>query len=716
MADRLAPAEKPGNQAGADSAPNTSMIDEVFHSGKDFAKTAVYTALCEPFLGVSQIVDKTAGTHSMDTIGSAFSSVGLTAPEQPTGALDHTAQMFGSAVGMVAPYLLLHKAVRAGAIKAFGEDAIASRTDLSLMGKSSFASFTAKEAGLSFATGMGYNGIFRPSDDSKQGLSFVADRALNGTIGGTTMAALTASSLGLAKLGTSEAVQAPWQKTILTNPMSTNVISAIPAGLAGSEVTALRNGKLKPTVAEATQNIYQMGFTGLALGAAGFLGAPHEASGRTNFQHYISDRIGSQSEVTTATNVGKTGESVEATDATARKTGESAIAPETTVAKSGDLPDQPVMKPNDVTTAAKISDMKPMSIREAMAQGELSDIESPVQRAIRLDRVKNADSDADDFEQSKNIFFAKLTLPDGTQKDVVLRPVTGEKGDLLRIYSADRSDRINNVVAGMANVNFETLPLILRDNVTLPVLHAKDYTIIGSKTGPAMVQENGGTQLGTLLKYWARADAVRRGENSTDPGVVTTYLHTNSDARALIGRAVFDNMYKGNVDLLELSQQTVPDAQTEASVQPTPDLPFDSIDSKNDFSNLSKPSWGFGAQFGLSLEVAKALEEKSLSEVSPKLADDAQAILNVYSSEEGMAKLRVAGLTDEEIVEARNRLQSLVRDGFPKHLGTSNYYADEAEQQLTASLNTEYDTEGANVRDYLTKRNEDIVARGSLKP
>ena len=231
----------------------------------------------------------------------------------------------------------------------------------------------------------------------------------------------------------------------------------------------------------------------------------------------------------------------------------------------------------------------------------------------------------------------------------------------------------------------------------------------GTTTGPVMIQENGGKQLGGQLREWA--NQAQGLDKSAEPvtGSLTKLINDNPQVRELIARAAFDNMMKGNVDLVEFSQQTIREGANGQELAPSSDLHLTAIDNKNDFTLLEKPSWGFGSQFGLSLEVAKALEGKRLSELSPQLETDAQAILKVFSSEDGRQSLLKDGLTLPEIEAAQSRLTSLLQEGFPKHLGEMNFYADEAQQQITASLNSDYDTEAETIRAYLKSRDENLT-------
>jgi hypothetical protein len=135
------------------------------------------------------------------------------------------------------------------------------------------------------------------------------------------------------------------------------------------------------------------------------------------------------------------------------------------------------------------------------------------------------------------------------------------------------------------------------------------------------------------------------------------------------------------------------------------------IDNKNDFTLLPKPSWGFGSQFGLTLEVAKALEGKPLDAVTPGLQGEAQSLERLFTSESGKQKLVASGLTVEEADAAAGRLRSLIDNGFPKHLGQDNHYEDDAKTRLACSLTTLYDKEAEEMSNYLQSRDQNLTVK-----
>lgn len=620
----LTVSDSPSAPATPAHAADTNLSSQVWHSARDFAQSTIYTGLGEPILGVSQIIDKATGSEIMGSMKAGLAFVGIAAPGEAQGSMTRHAQMLGNAVGMMLPYVLLHKAVGRGAARAFGEEALAVRTSPALMTGRTFGMTTAKQAGLAFTTGFVYDAALRPSDNSLSGLGFIQDRFLNGVSGGATMATLSASSFGLSRLGASDMIKSRFAKNILSDPITTGVLSALPAGLVSAEANALRSGRLLPTAAEAGESMYHMGFVGFAFGGAHKLGLFNRPESKSPF-----------------------------------------------------------------------------------LTGEIEGIETPMQRAKRLGTVKEGQEGLN-MELSKELAFGRIKNRDGSFTDVVIRPFSDSINSLIRVKRAEISDRVNQTLRKLAGVDSPSLPLVLRDNVTMPKF-GKTYEVEGTVTGPVMIQENGGRQLGSQLREWANQSLGLEVAAETPTGSITKLINENQQVRELVGRAAFDNMMKGNVDLVEFSQQTIREGTPGAEISPSGNHRLAAIDNKNDFTLLQQPSWGFGSQFGLSLEVAKALEGKRLSEISPQLQNEAVGILEVFTSEHGRQMLLKDGLTLPEIEAARLRLKSLVEEGFPKHLGEMNIYADEAQQQLTASLTDVYDTEGGNVRKYLKTRDENLM-------
>lgn len=620
--------------AGKDQS--ASALSSATRPVKDFVQAAVYTGVAEPVLGLAQI-GGAIGSQECKKLPDQLAKIGLKAPERPTSALCQHTQMLGSAVGMMLPYLALHGAMRGTAAKIFGEQAVARGAELELATKSRFAATTAKEAGLSFATGFTYDSVFRVSADSKDGSSLAKTRLLNGVTGGTTMAVLTTASFGIGRVAQTDVLRNTWVKTALTNPMAGGVLSAVPAGLAQSEMTALRKGQALPAAAEVKRNVYQMAFVGFTLGGAHALGATDKG-----------------------------------------------------------------LTPTELTPEEKavVQQTKAQAFREE----PVINMESPAQRADRLHLPTN-------FELSKELLFGQVKLPDGNISDVVIRSFDRGANSAMRVYRANISEQVGETIKANTGVESTAMPAVIRDNFPMPNMSSETTEFDWNQTTNerVIVQENGGTQLGGVLRAWA-IKANGADKNGEPPvGSFTRLINENTHVRSLMGRAAFDNMFKGNYDLVEYSQQTIQEGIHQTELEPSQDLHMAAIDNKNDFTTLDKTTWGFGSQFGMTMEVAKALEGKSLAEVDPTLHTDAQKLLQFFTSSEGQAKLVENGLTEAEVQAAGKRLALLVEKGFPSHLGTEKYYADEAKTQLTASLTTEYDAEAEKMREYVGGRDKNLI-------
>ena len=262
-------------------------------AARDFLSTAAYSAIEEPILGLCQIVDKTTGSKHMQTVQQAFNNMGVTElmPSE-FGTVSWGAQQLGAAIGMMLPFLLVQKGVRAGATKLFGEAAIATGVkDIGLLSKTGLAKLTAKEMALAGATGFTYDSILRPSQTKENG-NLLADRLTNGVTGAATFATLTGTGIGLKKLGTTLATEGKALKAIastaLTNPISAGIISAVPAGFVAAEGHALATGNLAPSWKETQESIGGFAFVGGALGAVHLLGAQRTGSARTNLDHFLT--------------------------------------------------------------------------------------------------------------------------------------------------------------------------------------------------------------------------------------------------------------------------------------------------------------------------------------------------------------------------------------------------------------------------------------------
>ncbi len=230
----------------------TDILGDAVHS-------ALYTAIQEPVSGVTQIVDEVAGTKLLPRV--QF----LSAPEQAKfGTADWHAQQFGSAVGMLLPFMLVGKGVR-GALGTSAEGA-------SLMSTKAAFGMSIKEAGL---TGFAYDAILRPSDTNHTGGlgGFLMDRGTQGLVGAGTFMTLTGSSLGLRSLG---GVERSASLSLLRNPIVNGVLSGVPAGLFSAEAGSLTKTGHLASAQELGQSVYGMAVIGGGFGAVHSFTAPRE--------------------------------------------------------------------------------------------------------------------------------------------------------------------------------------------------------------------------------------------------------------------------------------------------------------------------------------------------------------------------------------------------------------------------------------------------------
>lgn len=359
-----------------------------------------------------------------------------------------------------------------------------------------------------------------------------------------------------------------------------------------------------------------------------------------------------------------------------------------------------IPKSSDLSMRAHAKEFK-------FASGAITDLETPAQRAVRLGL-------AGDFDQSKDIFFARSANSDGIVSEIVVRRFDpNEAASLMRANRAQVDRQVNEVLSANTGLEMKSLRFAVRDGVTLPKLIKAVQA--EPEVGMAFIQEHGGKQFGTQVKEWAALAAGRESSAEFVPGSIKRLMDSDPNAQRAVADVVFDNMWKGNLDLTELSQQTIP----RGTVTPRDVFHTVTVDAKNDFTLLEKPTWGFASQYGMTLDVAKALEGKQLLAMSPALQQRAETLSNALATTSVREQLIQAGLTNSEIDAAASRLLSLRENGFPKHLGEMTFTDDAG--NVTASLTSLYDDEAAAARAYLLRRdgNLKIVRDGdfvSLQP
>lgn len=226
---------------------------------EDFARATAFSALQQPLSGVAQLVDKTTG-KTEHLKNAQFIEP---ASEAKFGTARWHAQTAGGAIGTLLPFaasLYMSKRVLG---RTAAQSTLAAETGLGI---------TLTEAACA---GFINDSLFRPVDPNK---NFVKERLLNGGIGAVNFTMLTATGLGLGKLGEHRTL------SFLRNPISTGVISGIPAGALGANLESIReHGKLA-SGADTLKSIYQMSFAGGALGAKQKLFGTSDLPARTDSQ------------------------------------------------------------------------------------------------------------------------------------------------------------------------------------------------------------------------------------------------------------------------------------------------------------------------------------------------------------------------------------------------------------------------------------------------
>ncbi len=153
------------------------------------------------------------------------------------------------------------------------------------------------------------------------------------------------------------------------------------------------------------------------------------------------------------------------------------------------------------------------------------------------------------------------------------------------------------------------------------------------------------------------------------PAKLENYLNSSAgyDARIVIANATFENMWKGNTDLLEFSQQTILETAGGKPLSPSEQFHLATVDPKRDFSEQPL-SWGLYSTFGSGPDIAEAFAGKRLSDIDPSLQGRAERLLKFFESAPGQTALRADGLTNPQIDKAVERLRGLVDNGFPPFL------------------------------------------------
>lgn len=263
----------PPDQVSAKSEPNTlerpdsAKTEETgAHNSfiRELANSVVFAAVEQPALGVAQFISNDA----MVSVKNGFSKVGIEAPEHAKfNSANWYAQTFGSAVGMILPFVLTKKGL--GKIGAFGE---AAAVETSTLSRQAAIGMSIKESAI---TGAAYGTLFTPSDQSARNagwVSFLGDRAVSGAGSALTFATLTAGSLGVGRLAETSVASRFGLAPVLRSPISSGTLGGLPGGAIAAEYDAVARHRRAATVEELTESMFAMAVVGGSFGAASYLG------------------------------------------------------------------------------------------------------------------------------------------------------------------------------------------------------------------------------------------------------------------------------------------------------------------------------------------------------------------------------------------------------------------------------------------------------------
>lgn len=273
MANNLSKPEQSGLQIPhAASAEDQSTHDSFV---REFVNSAVYSALEQPALGVSQFI----GSDASKSVAGFFKSFGVEAPRSDSSISGWTANTLGGAVGMLLPFALTKGAL--GKAGVFGEAA-----ESGLLSNRSALGLTLKESAY---TGFAYGAILTPSKETDSTGTFLKDRLLGGVGSAATFTTLTAGSIGLGRLAETSVAGRIGVAGALKNPIMSGTLSGLPAGLFSSEYDSLTQRGTFASASELGQSMAGMALVGGVFGAKAQL-EPHVTTGAT----YIADTLRSK--------------------------------------------------------------------------------------------------------------------------------------------------------------------------------------------------------------------------------------------------------------------------------------------------------------------------------------------------------------------------------------------------------------------------------------
>lgn len=273
MANNLSKPE----QSGLHIPVNPSAEDQASHESfvHEFVNSAVYSALEQPALGVSQFMGKDA----TKSVNGFFKEFGVEAPKADSSVSGWTANTLGGAVGMLLPFALTKGALNKAGL--FGEAA-----ESGVLSNRSSLGLTLKESAY---TGFAYGAVLTPSQETDSTGTLLKDRFLGGVGSAATFTTLTAGSIGLGRLAESSVAGRLGVAGALKNPILAGTISGLPAGAFSSEYDSLTKKGTFASASELGQSMAGMALVGGVFGAKAQF-EPHVSSGTT----YIADALRSK--------------------------------------------------------------------------------------------------------------------------------------------------------------------------------------------------------------------------------------------------------------------------------------------------------------------------------------------------------------------------------------------------------------------------------------
>lgn len=273
MSKNLSNPEQSGLQIPSNASADAQATHESFV--REFVNSAVYSALEQPALGVSQFI----GKNATNSVSGFFKEFGVEAPKADSSVSGWTANTLGGAVGMLLPFALTKGALKKAG--AFGEAA-----ESGLLSNRSALGLSLKESAY---TGFAYGAILTPSGETDSTATLLKDRLVGGIGSAATFTTLTAGSIGLGRLAETSAAGRLGLSGALRNPIMSGALSGLPAGLFSSEYDSLAHKGTFASASEVGQSMAGMALVGGVFGAKAQL-EPHITNGKT----YIADTLRSK--------------------------------------------------------------------------------------------------------------------------------------------------------------------------------------------------------------------------------------------------------------------------------------------------------------------------------------------------------------------------------------------------------------------------------------